>query len=80
MTIHQPKPAANGAALPPGEPLSAAERPAPERSAQKGDPAVEREFRDGLIELLPFLRAFARSLCGNRELADDIAQEALAKA
>jgi RNA polymerase sigma-70 factor (ECF subfamily) len=41
---------------------------------------VEREFRDGLIELLPFLRAFARSLCGNRELADDIAQEALAKA
>ncbi len=66
MTIHQPKPPVSGTETSSGPaPLSA---------------AAEKEFRDGLIELLPFLRAFARSLCGNRELADDIAQEALAKA
>ena len=29
---------------------------------------------------MPFLRAFSRTLCGNRELADDLAQEALVKA
>lgn len=37
-------------------------------------------FRRELIALIPSLRAFSRSLCGHRELADDIAQEALAKA
>lgn len=40
----------------------------------------DEEFRKGLLELIPFLRAFSRSLCGQRELADDLAQEALAKA
>ncbi|GAA0530347.1 RNA polymerase sigma-70 factor (ECF subfamily) [Rhizomicrobium palustre] len=38
------------------------------------------EFRDGLVEMIPVLRAFARSLCGQRDLADDLAQETLAKA
>jgi RNA polymerase sigma-70 factor (ECF subfamily) len=37
-------------------------------------------FRKDLLSLIPFLRAFSRSLCGERELADDLAQEALAKA
>ncbi len=40
----------------------------------------EVEFRKDLLDLIPFLRAFSRSLCGDRELADDLAQEALAKA
>jgi RNA polymerase sigma-70 factor (ECF subfamily) len=42
--------------------------------------ADERAFRDGLVEIIPALRAFARSLCGHRDLADDLAQEALARA
>ena len=37
-------------------------------------------FRDGLVEMIPALRAFARSLCGHRDMADDLAQETLAKA
>jgi RNA polymerase sigma-70 factor (ECF subfamily) len=40
----------------------------------------EEQFRKELLGLIPFLRAFSRSLCGDRELADDLAQEALAKA
>jgi len=41
---------------------------------------ADSQFRQGLLELIPFLRAFSRSLCGDRDLADDLAQEALAKA
>jgi len=37
-------------------------------------------FKSELLELIPFLRAFARSLCGNQEMADDLAQETLVKA
>jgi len=37
-------------------------------------------FRSDLVELIPFLRAFARALCGRRDGADDLCQEALAKA
>lgn len=40
----------------------------------------EAQFRNDLLALVPVLRAFSRSLCGDRELADDLAQEALAKA
>ncbi len=39
----------------------------------------ENDFHDKLIELIPFLRAFARSLCRHRAEADDLCQEALAK-
>lgn len=57
-------------------------------SPRIGEPTRERtdhtdfdeDFRKGLLELIPFLRAFSRSLCGNRDLADDLAQDALAKA
>jgi RNA polymerase sigma-70 factor (ECF subfamily) len=38
------------------------------------------DFERGLITLIPHLRAFAIVLCRNRELAEDIAQEALARA
>jgi RNA polymerase sigma-70 factor (ECF subfamily) len=49
-------------------------------SGGRSDDSAGEEFRNGLIDLLPFLRAFSRTLCGHRELADDLAQEALAKA
>lgn len=38
------------------------------------------EFRRQLQEIIPSLRAFARGLCGNRDLADDLAQEAMMRA
>ena len=37
-------------------------------------------FKSELLALVPFLRAFARSLSGRRDSADDLAQEALVKA
>ena len=40
----------------------------------------EDEFRNELTALIPHLRAFSRSLCGNATLADDVAQDALLKA
>ncbi|MDE2184094.1 MAG: sigma-70 family RNA polymerase sigma factor [Alphaproteobacteria bacterium] len=43
-------------------------------------PEATKAFREGLVEMIPILRAFARSLCGHRDLADDLAQETLAKA
>ena len=38
------------------------------------------DFKTDLLALVPFLRAFARSLTGNPEAADDLAQETLVKA
>lgn len=43
-------------------------------------PAVSSEFKSDLLALVPFLRAFARSLSGRQEGADDLAQETLVKA
>jgi RNA polymerase sigma-70 factor (ECF subfamily) len=37
-------------------------------------------FREDLIDLIPFLRAFAHTLCRGRDDADDLAQESIAKA
>ena len=37
-------------------------------------------FETSLVALIPDLRAFATMLCRNRELAEDLAQEALVKA
>lgn len=46
-----------------------------ESTANKPD-----EFRDQMVHIIPSLRAFARGLCGNREMADDLAQEAMMRA
>ncbi|WP_342974888.1 sigma-70 family RNA polymerase sigma factor [Henriciella sp. AS95] len=40
----------------------------------------DHAFKSELAELIPHLRAFARSLCGNATAADDLAQEAMLKA
>lgn len=46
----------------------------------RGKAADDAQFKRDLLDLIPFLRAFARSLCGNQETADDLAQETLVKA
>ena len=37
-------------------------------------------FRDALLEVTPQLRAYARSLCGAQDVADDLVQDTLLKA
>lgn len=41
---------------------------------------LDKDFRDQLVAIIPSLRAFARGLCGNRDLADDMVQDAMARA
>ena len=47
-----------------------------------GEDAVEApdDFRDEIVALIPSLRAFARGLCRDRELADDLVQDAMMRA
>ena len=61
----------------------------PRAEDEDGDEAVEtpvhtplpdNEFKDQLALVIPHLRAFGRSLSGNRDLADDLVQETLLKA
>ena len=40
----------------------------------------DHEFKQQLAQVIPHLRAFGRSLSGNRDLADDLVQESLMKA
>lgn len=40
----------------------------------------DTDFKAALADLIPYLRAFARSLCRDASEADDLAQEALIKA
>ncbi len=46
----------------------------------KAAPGPDDDFRARLVELLPYLRAFAHTLCRSRDGADDLAQESLASA
>ena len=39
--------------------------------------AADQLFRDQLVALIPSLRSFARGLCGWRDMADDLAQDAM---
>ena len=48
----------------------------PEAQTTQQDRAFERE----LVQHIPHMRAFARSLCGDPTAADDLAQDAVAKA
>ena len=41
---------------------------------------MSSSFREDLVAAIPMLRGFARSLSGNRDRADDLVQETLAKA
>ena len=52
----------------------------PTTMARPGDLNADAQLETGFVELLPRLRAFARSMSSNRELAEDLTQEALAKA
>ncbi len=54
--------------------------PDQKRQTQSADLEAEASFRADLVAIIPSLRAFGRGLCGNRELADDLAQETLTKA
>lgn len=47
---------------------------------EDADSAATEAFRVELEALIPQLRAFARSLCGNRDVADDLVQDAMLKA
>jgi RNA polymerase sigma-70 factor (ECF subfamily) len=40
----------------------------------------DHQFKAELAAMLPHLRAFGRSLCGNSDLADDLVQETMLKA
>lgn len=61
------------------EPLAPA-TPNP-RAPLSSDPAQLNAFKQELLQLIPQIRAFARFLCqGDRAGADDLAQEALARA
>jgi RNA polymerase sigma-70 factor (ECF subfamily) len=46
----------------------------------KASAAQDSSLRDDLVAAIPNMRAFAISLCGNRDRADDLVQEALVKA
>jgi len=52
-------------------------------SSWKSEPRTEaqaKDFKDGLIREIPNLRAFAASLSGSMQLADDLVQDTLLKA
>ena len=44
------------------------------------EPSEEKTFKRDLVGLIPHLRAFARTLCGDAAAADDLAQDAVMKA
>ncbi|HLY79251.1 MAG TPA: sigma-70 family RNA polymerase sigma factor [Caulobacteraceae bacterium] len=50
------------------------------KSRPDDDPARDEAFRRELVGLIPHLRAFARTLCGDPTAADDLAQDAMLKA
>lgn len=56
--------------------LEAQVRPEPTHAASLSD----NEFKRALADVAPHLRAFARGLCGCRDRADDLAQEAMLRA
>lgn len=51
-----------------------------QKRPQVSDPDRDKAFRLELEGLIPHLRAFARTLCGDPTAADDLAQDAMLKA
>jgi len=51
-----------------------------EPTPQEWEPLPDGEFKEQLAQVIPHLRAFGRSLSGNRDTADDLVQETLLKA
>lgn len=49
----------------------------PEVQAAPRTLAEDKQFRDQLVAIIPSLRSFARGLCGWRDMADDMVQEAM---
>jgi RNA polymerase sigma-70 factor (ECF subfamily) len=49
-------------------------------SSNSGTARLGDQFQRDLIALAPHLRAFSRTLCGRRDIAEDLAQDALMKA
>ena len=62
---------------PPTTPATSADAPA---QAHTIAPHAAPEFQSDLVKLIPHLRAYSRMLCGRRDLAEDVTQEALVKA
>src|SRR6185436_19362668 len=62
-----------------GERLMAAELRAERPPAGTNGPD-DVGFKRELVQLIPHLRAFARTLCGDPAAADDLAQDAMMKA
>lgn len=54
--------------------------PAESKDTAKAEPLSDSDFKDQLAQVIPHLRAFGRSLSGNRDTADDLVQETLLKA
>ncbi|WP_260482482.1 sigma-70 family RNA polymerase sigma factor [Sphingomicrobium flavum] len=59
---------------------STSENEPPAESRPDPVPLPDDEFKDELAAVIPHLRAFGRSLSGNRDTADDLVQETLLKA
>ena len=59
---------------------SAESAPDSQREGATVDRLSDDDFRDQLGAVIPHLRAFGRSLSGNRDTADDLVQETLLKA
>lgn len=49
----------------------------PETQVSPETVAADQLFRDQLVAVIPSLRSFARGLCGWRDMADDLVQEAM---
>ena len=54
--------------------------PEPKRPATEISELGLAQFKSDLVTVIPALRAFARSLCGNATQADDLVQETMLKA
>lgn len=52
----------------------------PEAGEEAHVPLTKEQFKQEIFAILPQLRAFARGLSGNRDLADDLTQEAMMRA